>query len=64
MASMDPKGSAISVSFIAIDRQGRFGSASAGQNFQYALTTRAGTQLVESPGLGPLAPVPEGGNRR
>jgi isoaspartyl peptidase/L-asparaginase-like protein (Ntn-hydrolase superfamily) len=64
MAAMDAKGTAISVSFIAVDRQGRHGSASAGQTFQYAVTTRGATRLVDSPGLGALAPVPEGGNRR
>lgn len=60
----DPKGAALSVSFIAVNKRGRFGSATAGQAFQYAVTTRRGSQLVVSPGLGHLVPVPEGGNRR
>jgi N4-(beta-N-acetylglucosaminyl)-L-asparaginase len=64
MTALDARGTAISVSFIAVDRQGRFGSASAGQTFQYAVTTREGTTLEDSPGLGVLSPVPEGGNRR
>ncbi len=64
MARQDPKGTALSVSFVALDRHGRFGSASAGQSFQYAVTTRSRRQLLDSPGLGPLTVVPEGGNRR
>jgi isoaspartyl peptidase/L-asparaginase-like protein (Ntn-hydrolase superfamily) len=64
MTRQDPAGAALSVSFIAIDKQGRYGSASAGQTFQYAVTTREGTTLIDSPGLGQLKVVPEGGNRR
>lgn len=64
MTRKDPAGEALSVSFIAIDKQGRYGSASAGQAFQYAVTTLGGTQLIESPGLGQRKTVPEGGNRR
>lgn len=64
MARQDPKGAALSVSFVALDKRGRFGSASAGQSFQYAVTTRSDRRLLDSPGLGPLTAVPEGGNRR
>lgn len=64
MTRQDPAGEALSVSFIALDQRGRWGSASAGQSFQYAVTTRGGTKLVDSPGLGDLRAVPEGGNRR
>jgi isoaspartyl peptidase/L-asparaginase-like protein (Ntn-hydrolase superfamily) len=62
ISRQDPKGQALSVSFIAVDKRGRFGSATAGQEFQYAVTTRDATRLIASPGLGRLAPVPAGGN--
>ena len=64
MARQDPKSTALSVSFIALDKRGRFGSASAGQAFHYAVTTRSDRRLIESPGLGPPTAVPKGGNRR
>lgn len=64
MARQDPAGQALSVSFIALDQRGRWGSASAGQVFQYAVTSRGVTTLLNSPGLGELKAVPEGGNRR
>jgi N4-(beta-N-acetylglucosaminyl)-L-asparaginase len=64
ISQQDPKGASLGVSFIAVDKRGRWGSATAGQEFQYVVTTRAGSELMASPGLGPLVPVPEGGNRR
>ena len=64
IARQDPKGAGISVSFIAIDKAGRYGSATAGQVFDYAVTTTSASRLVSSPGIGPLTVVPEGGNRR
>ncbi len=64
ISRQDSKGTALGVSFIALDKRGRYGSATAGQEFQYVVTNRSGNQLIISPGLGPLVRVPEGGNRR
>jgi isoaspartyl peptidase/L-asparaginase-like protein (Ntn-hydrolase superfamily) len=63
MSRQDPKGTALAVSFVALDKRGRFGSASAGQSFQFAVTTADGSRLLDSPGIGSLPAVPEGGNR-
>lgn len=64
IALQDPLGSALKVSFIALDKQGRFGSATAGQGFSYAVTTKTGSRILSPVGLGKLEAVPEGGNRR
>jgi isoaspartyl peptidase/L-asparaginase-like protein (Ntn-hydrolase superfamily) len=63
MAKHDPLGTQLKVSFIALDKQGRFGAATAGQGFRYALTTSNATRLLRPAGIGKLQPVPEGGNR-
>ena len=64
MALQDPLGTALQVSFIALDKKGRFGAATAGQGFGYAVTTKSGTQILSPVGLGKLEAVPEGGNRK
>ena len=46
MAFQDPLGMALRVSFIAIDKKGRYGSASAGQGFSYAVATRSGSRVI------------------
>jgi isoaspartyl peptidase/L-asparaginase-like protein (Ntn-hydrolase superfamily) len=63
IAQQDPLGTALQVSFIAIDKKGRFGSATAGQGFSYAVTTSEGTTIQSPSGIGELKQVPEGGNR-
>jgi N4-(beta-N-acetylglucosaminyl)-L-asparaginase len=64
MARQDPLGTALQVSFIALDKQGRYGSATAGQGFSYAVTTKGGSKIESSVGIGKLEVVPEGGNRK
>lgn len=64
IAQQDPLGTALSVSFIALDKKGRFGAATAGQGFNYAVTTASGTRILPPAGLGKLEAVPEGGNRK
>lgn len=54
MARHDPLGLNLSVSFIAIDKQGRFGAGTAGQGFSYAVTTADGTKIHSSPALDKL----------
>lgn len=64
IALQDPLGTALQVSFVALDKKGRFGSATAGQGFSYAVTTNSGTVIHSPVGLGKLEVVPEGGNRK
>lgn len=64
IAAKDPKGADISVSFVALDKHGRFGAAGSASGFQYAVTTREFSEVRTAPGLGPLDIGPVGGNRR
>lgn len=64
IAKKDPKGMDISVSFVALDKQGRYGAAGSANGFQYAVTSRASSEIVTAPGLGPLDIGPVGGNRK
>jgi N4-(beta-N-acetylglucosaminyl)-L-asparaginase len=64
IAKKDPKGTDISVSFVALDKTGRFGAAGSANGFQYAVTTRASSEVLTAPGVGPLDIGPIGGNRK
>lgn len=64
IAKKDPKGIDISVSFVALDKQGRFGAAGSANGFQYAVTTRSSSRVLTAPGVGPLDIGPVGGNRK
>ena len=64
IARKDPKGIDISVSFVALDKQGRFGAAGSANGFQYAVTTRASRRVLTARGVGPLDIGPVGGNRK
>ncbi len=46
IARNDPKGYALDICFIALDKHGRFGAAASNQKFPFAVTTNAGTQLL------------------
>jgi len=48
MAKIDPLGVKLSVSFCAFDKQGRFGGATAGQGFTYAVTTPEGGKMYDA----------------
>lgn len=45
IAAVDPEGYDLSISFIALDKQGRVGAASSSQRFPYAVTTRTSSAL-------------------
>jgi isoaspartyl peptidase/L-asparaginase-like protein (Ntn-hydrolase superfamily) len=64
IARQDPKGTDISVSFVALDKKGRFGAAGSAQGFPYAVTTKSSSRVLTGPGVGKLDIGPEGGNRR
>lgn len=64
IASQDPKGLDISINFIAVDKQGRYGAAGTGQGFEFAVATPASSRVQRSVGLAKLDVGPEGGNRR
>jgi N4-(beta-N-acetylglucosaminyl)-L-asparaginase len=64
IARKDPKGAGISVSFVALDKKGRYGAAGSAKGFQFAVTTKSGSRVLTAPGLGQIDIGPEGGNRK
>lgn len=64
IAKKDPKGIDISVSFVALDKQGRYGAAGSANGFQYSVTHRGSSKVLTAPGVGPLDIGPVGGNRK
>jgi isoaspartyl peptidase/L-asparaginase-like protein (Ntn-hydrolase superfamily) len=64
IARQDPKGLDLSISFVALDKQGRYGAASTGQGFQYAVTTGSFSRLFTGEGVGKLDVGPVGGNQK
>lgn len=63
IAKKDPKGTDISVSFVALDKKGRYGAAGSAGGFQYSVATRASSTVLTAPGVGNLDIGPVGGNR-
>jgi len=47
IARVDPRGYALDICFIAMDRQGRYGAAASNQTFPFAVATAHGSQLLE-----------------
>ena len=64
IARQDPKGAEISVSFVALDKKGRYGAAGSAKGFQFAVATRTSSRVLTAPGVGPIDIGPEGGNRK
>ncbi len=63
IARKDPKGSDLSINFIAVDKKGRYGAAGSAQGFSYSVTTPKFSRVetaraVTAKELGPI-----GGNR-
>lgn len=64
IAKLDPKGFDLSINFIALDKQGRFGAAGTGSGFQYSVTYPGYSKVLQSPGLTAKSVGPIGGNRK
>jgi N4-(beta-N-acetylglucosaminyl)-L-asparaginase len=64
IARKEPKGADISVSFVALDKKGRYGAAGSAKGFQFAVTTQSSSRVLTAPGIGKLDIGPEGGNRK
>ena len=64
IAKQDPKGFDLSINFIALDKQGRFGAAGTGQGFEYSVACDAFSKVFQSPGLTGTDVGPVGGNRK
>lgn len=50
IARQDPKGLDLSINFVALDKQGRFGAAGTDTNFRFAATTKTSSEVLQ-PGL-------------
>lgn len=64
IAQKDPLGFNLSINFVALDKQGRFGAAGTGQGFEYSVTCDAFSTVYQSPGLTSADIGPVGGNRK
>lgn len=64
IARKDPKGTDISVNFVALDKKGRYGAAGSAKGFQYSVTGTASSRVLTAPGVGKIDIGPEGGNRK
>jgi isoaspartyl peptidase/L-asparaginase-like protein (Ntn-hydrolase superfamily) len=58
IARQDPKGLDLSINFVALDKQGRYGAAGTGQGFPYSVTTRLSSRVLQSPGVNQPAGAP------
>lgn len=46
IANQDPKGLDLSINFVALDKQGRFGAAGTDKNFQFSAATQASSRVL------------------
>lgn len=63
IAKLDPKGFDLSINFIALDRQGRYGAAGTGTGFEYSVASASFSRVEMSLGLTTESVGPVGGNR-
>lgn len=63
IASKDPRGLNLSINFVALDKQGRYGAAGTGGGFSYSVTTGKKSGVLQSAALSNLKTGPVGGNR-
>lgn len=59
IARLDPLGMDLSINFIALDKQGRFGAAGTNADFQFAVTTPLQSRLLPNPAIGSLKLSPK-----
>ena len=63
IARQDPRGVDLSINFVALDKQGRYGAAGTGQGFPYAVATRNSSSCLASPGVDQVIPDPRPARR-
>ena len=52
----EPKGANLSINFVALDKQGRYGAAGTDQGFAYSVTTPTSSRVLPNPAKGKLEP--------
>jgi isoaspartyl peptidase/L-asparaginase-like protein (Ntn-hydrolase superfamily) len=50
----EPKGANLSINFVALDKQGRYGAAGTDGGFQYSVAMPGSSRVLPNPGIGPL----------
>jgi N4-(beta-N-acetylglucosaminyl)-L-asparaginase len=63
IAKMDPKGSDLSINFIALDKQGRFGAAGSAKDFPYSVCYPGYSQVLHGASITQQSLGPIGGNQ-
>ncbi len=63
IVKQEPAGKKLSISFVAMDKQGRYGAASSERGFPYAVTSKSRSQILKAAGFGDRAIGAEGGNQ-
>jgi N4-(beta-N-acetylglucosaminyl)-L-asparaginase len=51
IARQDPKGFDLSINFVALDKQGRYGAAGTDKGFRFAVATPTGSRTLANPGI-------------
>ena len=49
IAAQDPRGYQLSICFVALDKQGRYGAAASNQTFPFAVATREASEVHRVP---------------
>ncbi len=50
----EPKGANLSINFVALDKQGRYGAAGTDGGFQYSVTMPGSSRVLPNPGIGTI----------
>lgn len=63
IARKEPAGRKLNISFVALDKQGRYGAATSQSDFPYAVTTKGSSRVLTATGNGDRTVHPEGGSQ-
>jgi len=64
IVKQEPAGRKLNISFVALDKKGRYGAASSEKGFPYSVTTKSASRVLKAAGYTDRAIGPEGGNQR
>lgn len=64
IAKKDPRGADLSISFVALDKSGRYGAAGSASGFEYSVTTSSASRVLPGAALSAAAIGAIGGNQK
>ncbi|MSR65853.1 MAG: glycosylasparaginase [Pedosphaera sp.] len=64
IAKQEPAGRKLNISFVALDKKGRYGAASSEKGFPYSVTTKSASRVLKAAGHSDRDIGAEGGNQR